>query len=187
MQYVQNIYGDSQNVHNHQIQESIRQSILKIFEIKPTITNICELIINDQILTEQTKRLLFEYSHLKDVHSCLNITFEELLLYVFDRIEQNTHKDEIKRVLNIEMDESVCKCFTGRISRLVNCLNGFDPLVSINISDSEQIFQIIILIRNELERTNNYDPFVHKELVRNRLKELMYSNDVIDVWIENIE
>jgi hypothetical protein len=75
------------------------------------------------------------------------------------------HKDEIKRVLNIEMDESVCKCFTGRISRLINCLNGFDPLVNINIYESEQISQIIIKIRNELERTNNYDINTHKQLV----------------------
>jgi Leucine-rich repeat (LRR) protein len=183
----QNIYGDSQNVHNHHIQESIRQSIFNILQTKPTITNTNELIINDPILSEQTKRLLFEYSTCKDVHSCLNITFEELLLYVFDRIEQNEHKDEIKRVLNIEIDESVCKCFTGRISRLINCLNGFDPLVSINISDSEQISQIIILIRNELNQTNSYSTSVHKQLVRNRLKELMYPNDVIELWIENIE
>jgi Leucine-rich repeat (LRR) protein len=114
----QNIYRDTQNVHNHHIQESIRQSIFNILQTKPTITNPNQLIINDQILTEQTKQLLFEYTTCQDVHTGLNITFEELLLYVFDRIEQNKDKDEIKRVLNIEMDESVCKCFTGRISRL---------------------------------------------------------------------
>ena len=32
----------------------------------------------------------------------------------------NEHKDEIKRILNIEIYESVCKCFTKRISKLVN-------------------------------------------------------------------
>jgi hypothetical protein len=183
----QNIYGDSQNVHNHHIQESIRQSIFNILQTKPTITNLNQLIINDPILTEQTKRLLFEYSTCKDVHLSLNITFEELLLYVFDRIEQNADKDEIKRVLNIEMDESVCKCFTGRISRLVNCLNGFDPFICINISESEQISQIIIKIRNELDRTNSYSTNMHKQLVEERLKELKYSNDVIDLWTNNIE
>jgi Leucine-rich repeat (LRR) protein len=183
----QNIYGDSQNVHNHQIQESVRQSIFNILQTKPTITNLNELIINDPILTEQTKRLLFEYSTYKDVHTTLNITFEELLLHVFDRIESNEHKDEIKRILNIEMDESVCKCFTGRISRLVNCLNGFDPFICINISESEQISQIIIKIKNELNQTNNYDPIVHKQLVSERLKELGYLNDVIDIWINDIE
>jgi hypothetical protein len=160
---------------------------LNILQTKPTITNLNELIINDQILTEQTKRLLFEYVNCKDVHSTLNITFEELLLYVFDRIELNVDKNEIKRLLNTEMDESFCKCFTGRISRLVNCLNGFDPLVSIKISDTEQISQIIILIRNELDRTNNYDIIIHKQMVSERLKQLGYLNNVIELWIQFIE
>jgi hypothetical protein len=66
-------------------------------------------------------------------------------------------------------------------------LNGFDPLVSINVSESEQISQIIILIRNQLYQTNSYSIIVHKQLVEERLKELNYSNDMIDVWIQNIE
>jgi hypothetical protein len=66
-------------------------------------------------------------------------------------------------------------------------LNGFDPFICINISDTEQISQIIILIRNQLDQTNNYDPTVHKQLVQERLKELKYSNDVVELWIENIE
>jgi hypothetical protein len=93
-----------------------------------------------------------EYKNCKDIYSALNITFEELLLYVFNRIEINEHKDEIKRVLNTEMTESVCKCFTGRMSRLINCLNGFDSLVNIQIADNEQISQVIEVIRVNLVR-----------------------------------
>ena len=63
-----------------------------------------------------------EYKSSKDIYSALNITFEELLLYVFNRIEINEHKNEIKHVLNTEMIDSVCKCFTGRMSILINCL-----------------------------------------------------------------
>ncbi len=29
------------------------------------------------------------------------------------------------------MTNSICKCFTGRLNILVNCLNGFDELVNI--------------------------------------------------------
>ena len=47
------------------------------------------------------------------------------------------------------MSDSLCKCFTGRMSRLINCLNGFDELVQINISENEQIGQIIILVREQ--------------------------------------
>jgi Leucine-rich repeat (LRR) protein len=138
----QNIYTDNQNVHNHNIQESIRESIQNILKFKPTIENLNNLILDDNILTTNTKEILMEYSEDTSVHTILNITFGELLLYVLNRIQINEHKDEIKRILNVEMHESVCKCFTGRISRLINCLNGFDELVNIKIAGSEQISQV---------------------------------------------
>jgi hypothetical protein len=52
----QNIYNDSQNVHNHHIQESIRKSINNILRIKPLITDFTDLILNDPILTQKNKR-----------------------------------------------------------------------------------------------------------------------------------
>ena len=128
-----------------------------------------------------------EYKNSKDIYSALNITFEELLLYVFNRIEINEHKDEIKRVLNTEMTDSVCKCFTGRMSRLINCLNGFDPLVNIEIAGNEQIAQVIEVIRVGLERENKYEKELHKELVREELRERKYDENVIEEWVSYIE
>ena len=52
---------------------------------------------------------------------------------------------EIKHILNQEMTDSICKCFTGRLVRTINCLNGFSSLVNIHIKDSEQIANIIFL------------------------------------------
>ena len=40
----QNIYADNQNVHNHNTQESIRESIQNILKCKPTIENLNNLI-----------------------------------------------------------------------------------------------------------------------------------------------
>jgi Leucine-rich repeat (LRR) protein len=183
----QNIYADNQNVHNHSIQKSIRESIQNILKFKPTIENLNNLILNDNILTTKTKEILMEYSEDTSVHTILNITFGELLLYVFNRIQNNEHKDEIKRILNIEMHESVCKCFTGRISRLINCLNGFDELVNIKIAGNEQISQIISLTQNKLEKEGNYSVELHKQLVKNSLIELDYDNDIINEWVNYIE
>jgi Leucine-rich repeat (LRR) protein len=180
----QDIYRDSQNVHNHSIQESIKQSINNILQIEPIIKNVNELILNDPILTPQTKQVLVEYSNCTDVHTVLNITFGELLIYVFNRIEINEHKDEIKKILNTEMADSICKCFTGRISRLINCLNGFDSLVDIKIADNEQISQIIIAVKNRLA---NYSVSEHQLMAEKELLEMGYSKDIIDIWIQNIE
>jgi len=44
---------------------------------------------------------------------------------------------------------------------------------------------IINIVKNEL--TDNYSIEKHKELVRNRLIEMKYEEDVIDLWISFIK
>ena len=187
MENNQNIYNDFQSVHNHNIQECIRKSIQNILNIKPVITNLYNYILNDDIFTSKTKEILFDYINCKDVHSTLNITFEELLLHVINRIEVNKHKSEIKNVLNVEMLDSECKCFTGRISRLINCLNGFDELVEINISENEQIGQIISLVKEQLILKGKYTIENHKSIVKEELLNRQYSLEIINEWINFIE
>ena len=85
------------------------------------------------------------------------------------------------------MNDSICKCFTGRISRLVNCLNGFTDLVKINISDNQQIGNIISIIKNKLLVDNNYSIEKHKELVKKELIERDFKDNIIEEWINFIE
>ena len=181
----QNIYRDTQNVHNHTIQSCIKNSIKNILNHKPCIKNHIEYILQDNILDNYTKNILIEYSQDANIHTELGISFDELLKYVISRIHENEHRNEIKRVLNNEMKDASCMCFTGRISRLVNCLNGFDKEIVITISDSEQISQIIILIKQQLG--NEYTIEKHKELVLKSLLEREFSSDKIDTWIDSIE
>ncbi len=104
-----------------------------------------------------------------EVHSLLSITFEELLISVYDFIQKHEHKEEIFAILNKEMSDSLCKCFTGRLSRLINTLNGFDENIIINISDNEQIGNICILIKERLGE--NYTEEIFKQKVRGALQE----------------
>jgi hypothetical protein len=181
---IQKIYNDAQSVHNHNIQEGVKNSIQYIMSIKPTINNLNELIINNNILTEQTKNILFEYCNDKTVHSTLNITFEELLLNIYSLTLSNNDSDEIFGIMNIEINDALCKCFTGRISRLVNCLNGFDDNIKINISDNEQIGNVIILIKNKLIEENNYTLENHKKLVIENLLDKKYDIKTINEWLD---
>jgi hypothetical protein len=184
---IQNVYSDKQNVHNHHIQESITKSIHNIISIKPSINNLHSYIINDTILSKSCKQLLFEYIDDKTIHSTLNITFEDLLLCTLSLIEINKHSTDIKSILNDEINDSLCKCYTGRMSRLINCLNGYTDKVEITISDSEQIGYIIQSVKNELEINNDYTAEKHKELVKNELLERQYETNVINEWISYIE
>ena len=182
---IQGIYNDSQNVHNHNIQDCIRKSIQNIINIKPRNKNIIEMILNDTILDKETKEILINYCQNKEIHTTLNITFEELLIHIWNRIESLKDKEEIKKIIGIEMKDSICKCFTGRISRLINCLNGFDSLVEIKIADAEQIGIVISKIKMELGESYKIEK--HKELVEEELKSYGYSSQIIDEWISYIE
>ena len=121
------------------------------------------------------------------VHSTLLITFKELLDHTLSRIDANEHKQEILEILNTELNDSLCKCYTGRMSRLINCLNGFDDLVTIQISESEQIGQIISIIKDELTNANNYTTTKHKQQSIEQLLSRGYSMETINIWIEHIE
>ena len=140
-------------------------------------------IIHDSILNDKCKQLLFEYCDIKDVHSKTQLTFEELLCNVWTLINSLNHSNEIKYILNDDIHNNECKCFTARISTLINCLNGFTNLVNINIDENEQIGNIIIMIKKKLELENNYSIEKHKELAIKELKERDFNEEIIKEWI----
>ena len=188
------MYNDEQNVHNSIIQKSFIDSInlitsridLPRFNHEQLQNNI----INDNILTYECKTQLLEYCDDVTVHSLLLLNFPEILWFVLQTISFDFNSEiqnEIKKILNQEIKDSDCKCFSGRIIRVVNCLNGFSSLVSINIKDSEQIANIIFIIKEKLETMDKYSIQYHKELVESELTERGYDNDVIQLWTSYIE
>jgi hypothetical protein len=184
----QQIYNDAQSVHNHNIQLCISNSINYVMKLKPNldIESLKIHILNNNLLEEQTKQLLFEYCEDITVHSVLNITFVELLISVYDFILNHKDKNNIFAILNKEITDSLCKCFSGRISRLINTLNGFDENIIINISDAEQIGNIFIMIRQKLELEGKYSDDLFKEIATKELQERNYDEATIKEWIDNI-
>jgi hypothetical protein len=77
--------------------------------------------------------------------------------------------------------------YTGRMNRIINCLNGFSPLVVINIKDAEQIGNIIILVKNKLESCNSYTIEQHKTDVEKELLDRNYDMETIKIWLDYIE
>ena len=69
---------------------------------------------------------------------------------------------------------------TGKISRLVNCLSGYDDLVV-----EKQIGMVIEIVRNRLGE--NYSIDEHKRISIVELVERGYRREVIDEWVDYIE
>jgi Leucine-rich repeat (LRR) protein len=136
--YGNTIYGDTQNVHSSSIQQSIKDSINNL--MNAFIADYTLTYLDWSVLTTHTKEIITEYIDCLDIHTVLNITFKELFIAVVIEIEKLSPdlQIEIQSRLNEEMHESECKCFTGRISRLVNCLSGYSNKVCIQISENEE-------------------------------------------------
>lgn len=184
MQITESIYHDKQSVHDSNIQQSIIDSLNRLY-VKYNIDS-CDFQ-NDDILSTNSKAILTNLCKDDTIHSVLNFTFRDVFSLVWNCICSNTNKNEIKHVLDNEIDEFCNVCFTGRVSRLVNCLSGFDPDVSITISDNEQINNIIIFTRAALIEQGEYTLEYHRESVKKRLMELGYQTNIIEQWIGFIE
>ena len=177
------IYTDKQNIHNHHIQNSFQASLNNIFkdtQLLDLIT-IKQQILENNILTEQTKREILNYCDDDVMHTSLLITYSDLLIYVWSRITFNPNKDEILQVLNQEISDGLCMCFTGRLTRLLNTLVGFYDDIELQISDSEQITNIIMALK---------DKFLDKEqlrdVVKKELLDRQYSEIIINEWLDYI-
>lgn len=106
---------------------------------------------------------------------------------MWNRIKEHASAIELKRILDQEMKEAECKCFTGRLSRLVNVLGGgfFDD-VKITVSSSDQIGNVILAIKEMLENEGNYTLEKHREIAVKELTERGYESEVIKVWTDEI-
>ncbi len=174
----QDIYNDTQSVHNHNIQQCLKDSINYLLSFKPSIS--------DKIMFEQIKHkslvheLLLKYSNDENCHSILNVTFKEVLLAVWNKIIEYKEdvQDEIIKILNIEMLDSECKCFTGRLTRLVNVLNGFDENIKLQISDNEQMSNISKMLYEQYPNEEDYQRELRKAFL-----ERGYNENDVQQWL----
>jgi Leucine-rich repeat (LRR) protein len=182
------VYSDAQSVHNATIQDYVRKSILNVLEKErgsKSLDQILDEIVSDEVLTKETKESIVEYCRDSEIHSTLNISFSDFLIPVWTRIQSHKESLEMKRIMNIEMTDALCKCFTGRLSRLLNVLNGYYEDIKIEISENDQIANIIYLTKESL--SDKYDLEAHKELVRREMSERKYNIETIDIWVDAIE
>ena len=119
------VYTDNQNVHNSTIQLSVRDSINRITTRqdlkKYDIDQLRTLIIENTILTELSKSLLFEYINDTTVHSLLLLTFSEVLWFIIQLILtdfSNIIQEEIFKILNQEIIDADCNVLPGHLEKM---------------------------------------------------------------------
>jgi len=174
------IYANGQNIHNSTIQKSFRNSLGNLLKDE-NIQNLdkCkQYVIECNELEEQTKRELLNYCDDVTEHSVYLVKFDEVFQYVISRIVKHSESKEMFKILNEEIKDTICKCFTGRMTRIVNVLNGYYDDINIQIGSNEQISNIILMLRKK---------YKGEELVsqvRLAMEERKYDKETIEEWLE---
>jgi len=171
------IFNDGQNIHASSIQTSTKESINALF--KDTFTTTKDEIVKE-CLTWEISYLPHFLTYLddKEVHSTLLVSFYDVFVKVFGRIMSHPNKMDIIHRLDEELKESECKCFTGRLTRLVNCLVGFYDDIVIGISNSERIGSIILSTLAGEEMNDDL-----KKICIDKLKAIDISDEEITKWL----
>ncbi len=176
------IYNDNQNVHDTEIQRTVCDSVQSLLK-DPKYNFMIEDLINSS-LNKKTIESLIEYCQDETVHSVHLITYGELLSLVWNRIINSIHKTELMRILEEQIADSECKCFTGRFNRTLSVLVGFFDDIKINISDKSRISAIIL---NSKDKIFPYDPIKHKNAATKELVDAGYVEADFKDWINAIE
>jgi len=185
---IQSISKDNQNVHNSAIQSSLNTSISNLMKEKPALTTeeVVTFITNSEFITPEAKSYLLTYSEDETIHSVHDVTFSEVLTSVISEIISLNSEvsNEVLKILSEEISDSICKCFTGRISRLVNSLNGFSPKVKVEISKNTQISTILAQTSEKISSTDTEEEIakIKEETIIN-LREHDFTEEEIENWM----
>lgn len=196
------IYNDSQNVHDTQVTNEIKKNIkyLKsIFENNKKLKSIYyddkTLYLNKYKELIKKHKLIDKYNDIKYLcdldtkHSELNMTISDIFILVFNRIINHECEKEILKTLNEDINEMMNVCFTGRISRLINCLSGYDDKIFVGINENQQIQSRISIILKNIGKIYKNDSIEYniicKYKIIENLKEINIKEDIIKVWTDD--
>lgn len=171
------IYNDPQNVHNHDINNGIKKSIEYICcrKIKYNKDEILNNIINNKNIKDKCKELLLEYINDETIHTVMNVSFGDVFFMSYDLIE----KHELYTILNQEMLDGECKCFTGRLNRYINIFNGVIKECTFVLNDATVFGSLFSHLRKKYSDD--------KEKIMDELLERKYEKEYIDEWLEYLE
>lgn len=139
-------------------------------------------------LSSEAKELFIEYCNSNEIHSVLNVTYKDVAERVIGWLNsQNVETwNEVIKILESEIMASKNKCFTGRISRLVSCLDGFHPGVRVKIATSDQISNRVLTTLKKCKDENLSKEETEKKITQ-ELIELELDETQIKEWLDNVK
>ena len=147
-----------------------------------------DIPIKKGVLSKEAKSLLLKYCECTDIHVELNVTYKQVAECIFGWLSKQNIEvwNEVIKILDAELLASKDKCFSGRLSRLISCLDGFHPGVRISIATSDQISNRVLSVMNKGKDSGLEVEEIMTNVLR-ELKELELSETQINEWMNVVE
>jgi hypothetical protein len=148
-----NVFKNSQNVHNQKIEESVEKLIEFISIYQPVnvtpfsfekVKEELEKLIEEQPSDKQEilKNAMIRITIDRAIYGKMNLTLIHIITKMWTYIQDSECKVELEKRLLEELIDSNNKCSSGYVSRIVNTLSGFGEL-SVQISFEDQIVSVL--------------------------------------------
>jgi uncharacterized protein with HEPN domain len=146
---IKTVYNDSQNVHTSEINNSVKNSVIKLLSWYKNFRN------NGFKEFDEIKNYFIEnYDNINirnvlkrienDISSFnIEITLKDVFVALYNWILLNDNKNELEKILLDEMYEMDGYCATGHLSRMINVTQGFSEDFCVNISIKEQCNAVV--------------------------------------------
>lgn len=192
----QEYYNDLQNVHDSIVNKTINTSIKKLednTEMKYDLNNINAYLLQnlknyDFTNTDKEKILkTIDYISQNSTLSIGNRQLSDNLLLVGNRIMSKTNKEQKDLINNLYQELRDCNknnnemfCTTGIANRIINSINGIDPLVIITPKWAirEEQMGKCAKIREDLEKNKSMDDIDFDEVLKEKIKTELFDEYV---------
>ena len=145
-------------------------------------------------LSPDAKKIYEKFCANEEIHSVLNVTYKDVSERVISWLYKQPVEiwNEVIKIFEKELYASEDKCFTGRLSRLISCLDGFHPDVRISIATSDQISNRVLGVINRFKEGKG-DKLTASEAmelfakVTVELSELELTPEQTAEWLETVK
>jgi hypothetical protein len=195
-------YNDEHNVHASSIQSSVNESVRWLLNSGPVdIPSAMEQYkrcfkpkhwwnLGGWIRYFETSMVLDELFSLRTVHSVHGITCGHLLASIWNVIANHPDRREILDVMQSEISEMGGICFTGRFTKILNCLSGFFPQANITVSNREHMQNRIVQAIKKVQQAHGPNGSTYteeaKKVVKDILIEFKVPDDEHEAWLDAI-
>lgn len=163
-------YADPQNVHKSSVQTSVKEALARLMAWTESLPDVrvppnlrafdprfVETLIRRMALSKIAAAQFRVDCADATVHGTLQVTFGNLCELLLRFVSAQPAAKEIFAVMGQEYARNVKVCFTGKVTHLLACLNGFVDGFAVGIDSKDELANKLVAIRNKWSQLAGLD------------------------------